>query len=410
MSHFWYHFASILANEKFQKIDCMLKILNCVPDDKFIDGIIHSFDATTERCLHEYVIISEDNSPNFRYIKLKERILVIKSSDFISYLNTGHFDALIIHGLRTTILNLLPLINKHVIVIWKAWGFDIYTSPHILDPFIKLELYKPLTKRAIRKPLLSRLRELHGFIFYLQHKRFIHRAISRINLFSGVLQCEYDMMSKLNYFKAERIYYPYISLTSCPQDDYSSPGPNILVGNSNDPSNNHLDIFEVLKQADIGQRIIYCPLNYGGSNEYKQRVINAGKQYWGDAFVPLTTYLPQEEYFQIIKSCSITIFNHERQQALGNISSALANGCSIYLSQTSVNYRELSQEGYKLFDIIKDLPQLLELNESEIQINRNIAKRQLSTEFFLKEVYEMYDRIEYMKTQNHFSYRHEKLQ
>lgn len=383
----------------------MLKILNCVSDDKFIDGIIHSLDATSERCHHEFAIISEDNSSNFRYIKQKERVSVIKPSDFISYLNTGHFDALIIHGLRTPILNLLHLINKHVIVVWKAWGFDIYTFPHIFDPFIRLDLYKPLTKKVISKPLLSRLRELHGFIYYIRHKKFIHRAISRINLFSGVLQCEYDMMSKLNYFKAERIYYPYISLkSSSPQENYSSPGANILVGNSNDPSNNHLDIFEVLKQSDIGKRKIYCPLNYGGSSEYKQRVINAGKQYWGDAFVPLTTYLPHQEYFQIIKSCSITIFNHERQQALGNIYLALVNGCSIYLSQTSVNYRELSQQGYKLFDIIKDLPQLLVLNDSEIQINRSIAKRQLSTEFFFKEVYEMYDRIEYLKTQNHLSY------
>ncbi len=361
-----------------------------------------SFDMTSSRCYHEYIIVRDDVSKDFKYIHQRERVNIIRPKDFSTFLNQGNFDALIIHGLRQQMIDLLPMIDKSIIVVWKAWGFDLYTNPHIYTPFIKINLYKPLTKNAIKESLFLRLREFHGYLHYLLNRKAIFNAISRVDLFSGVLRYEYDMMSRLDFFKAEEVYFPYISaFDEADKVDLDveevSLRKNILIGNSNDPSNNHLDAFEFLRFVNIGTRKIYCPLSYGGTDTYRSKVIAIGKQYWGDKFVPLLELLPKQEYMKIIDSCEIAVFNHERQQAIGNISHALWNGCSVYLSPTSINFKELSNIGFKVFDITQDLQSLLTLNESEKQRNRVLSENMGDKQAFINAVYDMYDKIESKK-------------
>ena len=54
-----------------------------------------------------------------------------------------------------------------------------------------------------------------------------------------------------------------------------------LIGNSGDPTNNHLDVFDFLKKHDIGNRNIYVPLSYGGSKRYREVVKDVGvRTFW----------------------------------------------------------------------------------------------------------------------------------
>lgn len=370
----------------------MLYILNCIFDDKFVDGIINSFDLTSTYCHHDYVIIGDGLTKQFKYIKQSDKIHLVNRSNFISLLNEGNYDAIIIHGLKQEMIDLLLQIDKKIVIIWKAWGFDIYTSPHVYASFIRLQLYKPLTKKAIRKKASYYLREVHGYLHYLKRLNIIHKAISRIDFFSGVLHCEYDLMSRLEYFKAGEVYLPYISLKENTLHTTNNHD-NILIGNSNDPSNNHLDAFNYLKFVNIGDRKIYCPLSYGGTDIYREKVIEAGKQYWGDNFIPLIELLPEQEYMKIIDSCEIAIFYHERQQAIGNITHVLRNGCSVYLSPTSINYKELSNIGFKVFDITQDLESLLTLNDREKINNKELCEKTASKQSFIESVFDMYDKI-----------------
>lgn len=379
----------------------MLRILNIVVDDIFIDGIIKSFDLTSNRCNHDYIILRNNESNNYKDIKQNDRVRVVKPQNFYSYINERKYHAIIIHSLREITLKLLPLIDNKIIVVWKAWGFDLYTTPHIYTPFIKINLYKPLTKNANKKSLFLRLRELHGYLHYLLNRKGIFKAISRIDFFSGVLHCEYDLMCRLKFFNAERVFIPYISINN--NEDYNNINSqdktcskrNILIGNSNNPTNNHLEAFEILKQANVNNRIIFCPLSYGGTSEYRRKVIETGKEYWGDNFVPLLKLLPQQEYENIIESCSIAVFNHERQQAMGNISHAFNNNCTVYLSPTSINYKELRKLGFVVRDITKDLSSLSTLSDSELRMNKVLNSKLESKQTFLEAVYDMYDKIEY---------------
>lgn len=373
----------------------MIRCLNIVVDDIFIDGIINLFNNTCNRCLHDYIIIRNDESTNYKDIKQCDKVRVVKPQNFSSFVNEGNYDAVILHSFRQIMLKLLPLIDNRIAVIWKAWGFDLYSFPHPYNPFVKLKLYMPLTQMAIKVSLKEKLQEIHGFIHYMLNKKRIQRSISRIDFFSGVLQCEYDLMEPLSFFRAKRVFIPYISLSE--NDDIGIQkisSKNILIGNSNNPTNNHLDAFDLLRQTDIGNRKVYCPLSYGGTPEYRKKVIETGKKLWGKNFVPLTKLLSKDEYLEIIRSCEHVVFYHERQQALGNIIHALRFGCNVFLSPTSVNYKELSGMGFNVLSIPRDLPSLVRLSEAELDSNKIRIREVDSIAEFMKHINDLYDKIE----------------
>ena len=104
----------------------------------------------------------------------------------------------------------------------------------------------------------------------------------------------------------------------------------ILIGNSADPSNKQLEIFEKLLKFKNENIEIITPLSYGNT-EWAKYVVQKGKELYGDKFKPLLKFLPPEEYAQVLNSVDIAIFNHDRQQALGNILALLYLRKKVYI-------------------------------------------------------------------------------
>lgn len=372
----------------------MLKIINLVTDQYFINALINLFDLTLDRGVHKYVILGGKIDGDFKYIKQKERIDIMSYSDFIEHINHHHYDALIIHGLKPEYYQLVLQIPSNIQIVWKAWGFDIYYRPTVYNPFLKLNIYRTLTKHIINHDKLDWLKQKY---FYWRNKSLIQRAVHRIDFFSGVLPYEYDLMSELNFFQAKRVSLPYRNPDSALFHDITDPpfnkGSHILLGNSGDPSNNHLDAIELLSKIDTGSSNIYCPLSYGGAERYKQTVIATGEKFWHERFIPLTSFMPKEEYQKIIASCSVAIFYHERQQALGNINTALWQGCKVFLSPTSATYKSLCEMGLKIYDVETELD-VMPHNDSDKLHNRRIMLKHHSIKVASDAIYDMYNKIE----------------
>ena len=130
---------------------------------------------------------------------------------------------------------------------------------------------------------------------------------------------------------------------------------NILLGNSGSIMNNHIEAFDILKKEEIGDKKIIVPLSYGDS-EYTKTIIKKGKEIFGDKFIPLTKFIPREEYNKITLSCSIVFMNHYRQQAMGNILTAIWLGSKVYMNNSTTSYKYLSRIGIKI-NSIQDLQQ-----------------------------------------------------
>ena len=124
----------------------------------------------------------------------------------------------------------------------------------------------------------------------------------------------------------------------------------IIVGNSATRENHHLEAFEMLKGLDLNGVEIICPLSYGNMN-YAKIIREKGQKLFGEAFHPLDEMMEYEKYIELLAGCDVGIFNNDRQQAMGNITTLLAMGRKVYMRPDTSMWERYRKAGYRIFDI-----------------------------------------------------------
>jgi hypothetical protein len=94
------------------------------------------------------------------------------------------------------------------------------------------------------------------------------------------------------------------------------------------------------------------PLSYGNLAHAK-KVIEQGREWFGDKFFPITSFMPFEQYLALLKSVDIAIFNHKRQQAMGNTITLLGLGKTVYMRSDVSQWEFFKRLEVKVFDISK---------------------------------------------------------
>jgi dTDP-N-acetylfucosamine:lipid II N-acetylfucosaminyltransferase len=166
-------------------------------------------------------------------------------------------------------------------------------------------------------------------------------------------------------------------------------GIKILVGNSADPSNNHSEVFaklEALKDQNIR---IYTPLTYGNQT-YAKQVIADGKKLFGNKFEALTNHMSLDQYRNFLGKMDIAIFNHKRQQGLGNILTLLGLGKKVYIRKDVTTYAYLTRIGLKIFNQ-EEFESMLQPIEREVgESNAELVSKHFSRERLVSQLNEVF--------------------
>lgn len=141
---------------------------------------------------------------------------------------------------------------------------------------------------------------------------------------------------------------------------------NVLVGNSADPTNNHLEIFDKIEKYKDDKIIIHCPLSYGDYS-YALGIIEEGKRRFGDKFRPIVDVMPFDEYKKFLCSIDIAVFNHDRQQAMGNIRALVGMGKKVHMRNAITSTASLKSLGVKVFSV-EEINLIKSFSESENNI------------------------------------------
>ena len=367
-----------------------LKILHVFPDNKFLDVAFDTFDCISN-VSNEYVFYFAAKDYRFKYIKNTIRIKI--ETDIEEYKKLFYnpdIDVIFFHTLDYSKYEYLSWIDSKKIVVWSAWGYDIY-SPIGEIYIIKLDLFKPLTYKLLfdtQPSLFKQLKRLVKRFLHIQKeidkiktrrwfKKYIKQSIQRVDFCATVLDSEYSLLKKTPYFKSRPFYFKYLINANT---GYSI-GNSILLGNSADPTNNHLDILDKLRQLNISNRNVIIPLNYGDEG-YKKKLIeklNLEKNlYILDDFLPIT------EYEKKLLSSSVAIFGHIRQQALGNIMMCFERGIKVFLYKDSITYKQLKKDGYFVFEIENLTQKEIDtpLTEQEKEHNHKLYLQEFSSDVF----------------------------
>lgn len=260
------------------------------------------------------------------------------------------------YGPSLFVWNLLPRILART--TWIIWGGDVYIFRIKQESFLKY-IYEFLRKRIIVR---------------------IPRIASFIPGDFEIVRQVYN--SKADHFQS---MYPLpVDFLNFPVSDENKSLDgitNILVGNSGDESNRHMEILlslEFLKNTDIR---IFCPLSYSGNPGYKSSVIKTGCEIFGDKFKPLTEIMEPEQYLRLLSGVDIAVMNHNRQQGLGNILPLLYFGKKVFLRNDTTTSEYLRNIGCSFYDIRSigtDQASFLKLEKEILAKNTRIIGEQLS--------------------------------
>ena len=130
----------------------------------------------------------------------------------------------------------------------------------------------------------------------------------------------------------------------------SSTPINILVGNSADPSNNHFEVLDKLTKFQNEEIQVFVPLSYGNP-EHAEVVIEYGSSLFGNKFVAITKFMKMDEYRKFLASIDIAIFNHKRQQAMGNTITLLSLGKTVFMRPEVSQAQLFKEKGIKVFSV-----------------------------------------------------------
>ena len=149
----------------------------------------------------------------------------------------------------------------------------------------------------------------------------------------------------------------YDAANTAPSKHYQQGQPiNMLVGNSADPTNNYLDAFKWLAKQVKKNSIpiqVHTILSYGDEIN-KDYVISMGKNLFEDGFVPITSYMNREKYISFLNSMDMVIMYHNRQQAVGNIMTAITLGKPVLMKGNSPIYQMMNGQGCSsIYDVTR---------------------------------------------------------
>lgn len=336
----------------------------------FIDFICENYKDEN----HKFVVLTFLNEREcVKNNKNLDKIdILYKNRQYIKYLSKiNKYDKLIIHGLFNKWVIFALFFNKKILKSSTIimWGADLYIHRN----------YE--SSKKIKDKIIDFMR---GYIF------------RNVNTLGFDMPTDYQLMKE--WYKVKRnaffITYPQpinkelISL-ALKEKTNSSSITNILLGNSASKENNHLEALEYLSNFSKENIKIYCPLSYGDTEEYKQKVIEKGTLLFNNKFVPITNFMSSEEYAKFFSKMNVAIFNNNRQQAMGNITLASFLGCKVYLRQNTTMWRQYVEVGGCHFypvETIKEqeIKELKYIDNESIDINKKYFEKLQNKEFMKK--------------------------
>lgn len=215
----------------------------------------------------------------------------------------------------------------HKKFLWYIWSADLYN-----EHFSEIQLKKTDFKKQIKKFM----REI---------------IIWRLEAIIVVAEGDYNAAKSWYKTRAKMIQaeYAYNLLKNGKGHRKSHKGINILAGHNAAPCCKHIEMFEHLTKHNNKDIKVFSVLTYPKDEDYIEMVIKRGKKILRDKFIPITEWMPYEEYVQFLGEIDIAVFEGNIQMGAGNIFNLLFLGKKVYLSAENSIYGQLRKEGVRCY-------------------------------------------------------------
>lgn len=341
----------------------VIRVFHIGKDDKFFNDVFRSY-MDDERLSNRAAIIKGDVTKPLEYVKQSDEVTLMTLSSLKPIFKEGNYDVVFFHSISESMWRVLDWIPKDKVIIWWGWGYDLYNSRiRYFKPLITVPLYKPMTRKVVDSIEGGKhSKDNHAIVSYIKALCFEYyrkKNIKRIDYFRPVIHIEYDMLCSIKRFRAQE-FAPRNVISNALEfkPNFQLDEKKVLLGNSAFPTNNHIDVWNKIKEVGILGKHFILPLSYGEIN-YREAI---EKDIVSDCNVItfVHDYMPRAAYMDLLGSCAFAIFGVLRQQAMGNIFACLQKGVKVFLYEDSIVYKYLRNTGYVVFSIDNMTPEDLE--------------------------------------------------
>lgn len=339
------------------------KVLHILFPEKFFHDYINFINENFDKNDHLFLYLKKKgNEPTHTNVKVLKfyRFGPLFYWELYKYMNSA--DKIILHSLsKVKVIQFLFFFRKFAKkCYWYLWGGDLY---------YRIEKQKKPFGKYFSNFMFSRVVKCLGNV---------------------VTHIPGDVAAAKEWFgfKGRHLIcflYPSNLFTDLEINPSDKKGTtlNILLGNSSHKSNNHINALKKiasLRKADIK---IICPLSYGDDKNAK-KVIEFGKNMFGEKFIPVINFMSLREYKQLLADIDIAVFNHWRQQAIGNIIFLLGLGKTVYINREVTTWNMLLSKDITVLNFENE-ETLQELSYALKVRNKEMIKKYFSKPVLIEE-------------------------
>ncbi|MFP3014197.1 MAG: TDP-N-acetylfucosamine:lipid II N-acetylfucosaminyltransferase [Arsenophonus sp.] len=317
----------------------------------FFNDILSSSMPSQEK--RQFMVVSRDFTLASRYPNLHinqydnkktiASVIVIqaKRNRNCQFFFHGQFNASIWFAL------LLGIIRRQQF-LWHIWGADLYED---LDE-LKFKLFYYFRRLAFKRV---------GYIFATR---------GDLNYFSHIYP----------YTPTSLLYFPTKMnqiLTAHKKSINKINKATILVGNSGDKSNRHIEALFAIKKHFINHKVkIFVPMGYPDNNkEYISEVIKASRNYFtnGEEVIIIKEKISFNNYLSLIRCCDFGYFFSKRQQGIGTICLLIQFRIPFIITHQNLFWQDLTKEciPFLFYDDKLDICQLSTVKRKMISMDKS---------------------------------------